>query len=86
MESTSIGAELQPSRLAYPSCSDAYISLLIPASAIKKEEKDYIKSRALHAGVVEPAPLLALHNALMIAKVMRYEFPQDWYATLLDEH
>ncbi|KAJ5084640.1 hypothetical protein NUU61_009219 [Penicillium alfredii] len=47
-------------------------------NAIKKEEKDRIKTRALEAGVVEPAPLLALHNSLMIAKIMRYEFPQDW--------
>ncbi|RAK86197.1 importin 11 [Aspergillus costaricaensis CBS 115574] len=47
-------------------------------NAIKKEEKERIKTRALQAGVVEPAPLLALHNALMIAKIMRYEFPQDW--------
>ncbi|PYH43275.1 putative importin 11 [Aspergillus saccharolyticus JOP 1030-1] len=47
-------------------------------NAIKKEEKEHIKLRALQAGVVEPAPLLALHNALMLAKIMRYEFPQDW--------
>lgn len=47
-------------------------------NAIKKEDKEQIKTRALQAGVVEPAPLLALHNALMIAKIMRFEFPQDW--------
>ncbi|KAL1963724.1 hypothetical protein VTN77DRAFT_7928 [Rasamsonia byssochlamydoides] len=47
-------------------------------NAIKKESKERIKNRALEAGIVEPAPLLALHNALMIAKIMRYEFPQDW--------
>ncbi|GFF32911.1 hypothetical protein IFM58399_03362 [Aspergillus lentulus] len=47
-------------------------------NAIKKEEKERIKVRAVQAGVVEPAPLLALHNAFMIAKIMRYEFPQDW--------
>jgi hypothetical protein len=30
---------------------------------------------------VEPAALLALHNALVIAKILRYEFPSDeWYA------
>lgn len=51
------------------------------ANAIKKEEKETIKTRALEAGIVEPAPLLALHNSLMIAKIMRYEFPHDWYAT-----
>lgn len=48
-------------------------------SAIKQEEKQHIKTRALEAGIVEPAPLLALHNSLMIAKIMRFEFPQDWY-------
>lgn len=53
---------------------------LTTPSAIKKEDKEQIKTRALQAGVVEPAPLLALHNALMIAKIMRFEFPQDWYA------
>jgi hypothetical protein len=51
----------------------------IDASAIKKEEKEQIKTRALEAGIIEPALLLALHNSLMIAKIMRYEFPQDWY-------
>ncbi|KKK19194.1 putative importin 11 [Aspergillus ochraceoroseus] len=47
-------------------------------NAIKKDEKDQIKVRALQAGVIEPAPLLALQNALMVAKIMRHEFPQDW--------
>lgn len=47
-------------------------------SAIKKEEKEQIKVRALQAGVVEPAPLLALHNAFVLAKIMRLEYPQDW--------
>jgi len=47
-------------------------------SAIKPEEKLRIKTKALERGVVEPARHLALHNALMIAKVIRYEFPLDW--------
>ncbi|KAL4922715.1 armadillo-type protein [Aspergillus aurantiobrunneus] len=47
-------------------------------NAIKKEEKEQIKIRALEGGVVEPAPLLALHNALVLAKIMRFEYPQDW--------
>jgi hypothetical protein len=51
-------------------------------SAIKQEEKHHIKTRALEAGIVEPAPLLALHNSLMIAKIMRFEFPQDWYVNI----
>ncbi|KAL2871094.1 putative importin 11 [Aspergillus lucknowensis] len=56
-------------------------------NAIKKEEKDHIKVRALQAGVVEPAPLLALHNALALAKIMRFEYPLDWpdsISTVLD--
>ncbi|KAJ5130955.1 Armadillo-like helical [Penicillium bovifimosum] len=48
------------------------------AHAIKPEEKQHIKTKALEAGIIEPAPLLALHNSLMIAKIMRYEFPHDW--------
>lgn len=51
-------------------------------SAIKAEEKEHIKTRALEAGIVEPAPLLALHNSLMIAKIMRFEFPHDWYGKI----
>ncbi|KAI9375715.1 armadillo-type protein [Aspergillus egyptiacus] len=47
-------------------------------NAMKKDDKEQIKVRALQAGVVEQAPLLALHNALVIAKIMRHEFPQDW--------
>ncbi|PCH02643.1 Armadillo-like helical [Penicillium occitanis (nom. inval.)] len=47
------------------------------SNAIKKEDKERIKNRALEAGIVEPAPLLALHNALVIAKILRYEFPSD---------
>ncbi|KAL3447952.1 armadillo-type protein [Aspergillus insuetus] len=47
-------------------------------NAIKKPEKDYIKTRALQAGVVEPAPQLAIQNALALAKIMRYEYPVEW--------
>ncbi|KAJ5403372.1 hypothetical protein N7509_003243 [Penicillium cosmopolitanum] len=47
-------------------------------SAIEPDEKQKIKTRALDAGIVEPSRPLALQNALMIAKIMRYEFPQDW--------
>lgn len=47
-------------------------------SAIKPEEKLRIRSRALEAGAVEPDAKLALHNALMIAKIVRLEFPSEW--------
>jgi hypothetical protein len=49
-------------------------------SAIAKDEKDKIKTTAIQAGIAEPARPLALQNALMIAKILRYEFPQDWYS------
>lgn len=50
------------------------------SSAIKREDKERIKNRAIEAGIVEPAPMLALHNALVIAKILRFEFPSDeWY-------
>ncbi|PGH35850.1 hypothetical protein GX50_01308 [[Emmonsia] crescens] len=47
-------------------------------NAIKPEEKLRIRSRALEAGAVEPDAKLALHNALMIAKIVRLEFPSEW--------
>jgi hypothetical protein len=37
--------------------------------------------RALEAGILEPERQLALQNALMVAKVLRYEFPHDWYVS-----
>ena len=48
-------------------------------SAIAKDEKDKVKTRALEAGIVEPVRPLALQNALMVAKILRYEFPAEWY-------
>ena len=47
-------------------------------NAISKDEKLRIKSRAIENGIREPVPALALQNALMIAKIARYEFPHDW--------
>ncbi|KIW61288.1 hypothetical protein PV05_01427 [Exophiala xenobiotica] len=46
--------------------------------AIDKNEKQQIKSRSIEAGVREPVTALALQNALMLAKIVRYEFPHDW--------
>ncbi|KAL8766030.1 MAG: hypothetical protein Q9209_007059 [Squamulea sp. 1 TL-2023] len=46
--------------------------------AIKKNEKDQIRSRSIESGTNEPDHRLALHNALMIAKIVRYEYPLDW--------
>ncbi|ETI25200.1 hypothetical protein G647_04573 [Cladophialophora carrionii CBS 160.54] len=45
---------------------------------ITKAEKEQIRSRSIDAGVREPVSALALQNALMLAKIVRYEFPHDW--------
>ncbi|KIY02866.1 uncharacterized protein Z520_01331 [Fonsecaea multimorphosa CBS 102226] len=45
---------------------------------ISKAEKEQIRSRSIEAGVHEPSSALALQNALMLAKIVRYEFPHDW--------
>ncbi|RMD41292.1 hypothetical protein DV735_g3818, partial [Chaetothyriales sp. CBS 134920] len=47
-------------------------------NALAKEEKDRIKTRAIESGLREPIPGLALQNALLLAKIVRYEFPNDW--------
>lgn len=52
------------------------------ANAISKDEKETIKAKVLEAGVNEPAHQLALQNALLIAKIVRYEFPNDWFVSL----
>ncbi|KAG5289711.1 importin 11 [Histoplasma ohiense] len=48
------------------------------SNAIKPEEKVRIRSRALESGAVEPDAKLALHNALLLAKIVRVEFPAEW--------
>lgn len=47
-------------------------------NAIKKDEKDRIRSRCLESGIHEPDPRLALQISVLIAKIIRYEYPQDW--------
>ncbi|KAL8646195.1 MAG: hypothetical protein Q9226_006970, partial [Calogaya cf. arnoldii] len=47
-------------------------------NAIKKDEKDLIRSRSIESGTNEPDHRLALQNALMIAKIIRYEYPLEW--------
>ena len=46
--------------------------------SIGKDEKLRIRTRAIEAGIQEPSRSLALHNALMLAKIVRSEFPHDW--------
>jgi len=48
------------------------------SNAITKEEKALIRSRCLDSGIQEPDHRLALQNALVVAKITRFEFPQDW--------
>ncbi|KIX00839.1 uncharacterized protein Z518_09904 [Rhinocladiella mackenziei CBS 650.93] len=47
-------------------------------NAIDKSEKERIRSKSIEAGLREPVSALALQNALMLAKIVRYEFPHDW--------
>ena len=47
-------------------------------NSIGKDEKNTIKTKAVQLGILEPVPALALHNALMLAKIVRHEFPHDW--------
>ncbi|KPI41303.1 Importin beta-like protein [Cyphellophora attinorum] len=46
--------------------------------AILQSEKVVIRDRAISLGVHEPVQSLALQNALMLAKIVRYEYPNDW--------
>ena len=48
------------------------------ANAIKKDEKDLIRSRSLKSGINEPDRRLALQISIVIAKITRYEYPHDW--------
>ena len=48
------------------------------ANAIKKDEKDSIRSRSIESGINEPDRRLALQISIVIAKITRYEYPHDW--------
>ncbi|KAI4741442.1 ARM repeat-containing protein [Aureobasidium sp. EXF-12298] len=48
------------------------------ANAVSPEDKGVIRSRLLESGIEEYDHRLALQNALVIAKVSRFEYPQDW--------
>ena len=47
-------------------------------NAITKDEKEFIRSRCLESGVKEPDPRLALQISIIIGKIIRYDYPQDW--------
>ncbi|KAG9742022.1 ARM repeat-containing protein, partial [Aureobasidium melanogenum] len=48
------------------------------ANAVSAEDKAVIRSRLLESGIEKHDHRLALQNALVIAKVSRFEYPQDW--------
>lgn len=47
-------------------------------NGIKPEEKSVIRSRLFQGTLDEPERNLALHNALVVAKVVRIDYPADW--------
>lgn len=47
-------------------------------NAIKPQEKDLIRSRCLKSGIEEPDNRLALQISVLVAKIVRYEYPNDW--------
>nr|POE99510.1 importin-11 [Quercus suber] len=47
-------------------------------NAVQKDDKNAIRARLLKSGLVEPDDRLALQNALVIAKIARFEYPNDW--------
>ncbi|KAH7110330.1 armadillo-type protein [Dendryphion nanum] len=47
-------------------------------NAVDKEDKAIIRARLLESGANEADQRLALQNALVIAKIVRFEFPHDW--------
>lgn len=55
-------------------------------SAVSKGDKATIRSKLLESGVNEADQRLALQNALVIAKIARTEFPNDWYGESPGNH
>ncbi|GAM85386.1 hypothetical protein ANO11243_033930 [Dothideomycetidae sp. 11243] len=47
-------------------------------NAVSKDDKAVIRSRLITGGVEEDNHLLALQNAVVAAKIVRFEYPQDW--------
>jgi hypothetical protein len=58
------------------------LHILMFYSAVSSEDKAVIRSRLLESGIEEYDHRLALQNALVIAKVSRFEYPQDWYKVI----
>ncbi|KAK0307935.1 hypothetical protein LTR01_005267 [Friedmanniomyces endolithicus] len=47
-------------------------------NAVSKDDKDAIRSRLITSCLQESEDGLALQNALVIAKIARFEYPNDW--------
>ena len=52
--------------------------MLISCSAVSKDDKDVIRSRLIASALQEQDNRLSLQNALVIAKIARFEYPNDW--------
>lgn len=48
------------------------------AKCIQKAEKEEMRSKLLEGGMAEANVQLALQNALVISKIARIDYPQDW--------
>ena len=46
--------------------------------AVGKQDRDAVRTRLLTAGINEPDRKLALQNALVVAKITKFDFPNDW--------
>ncbi|KAJ4363912.1 hypothetical protein N0V83_009364 [Neocucurbitaria cava] len=47
-------------------------------NAVNKEDKATIRARLLESAINEADHRLALQNALVVAKIVRFEYPNDW--------
>ncbi|GAP84378.1 putative importin-beta domain-containing protein [Rosellinia necatrix] len=53
-------------------------------NAIQPAEKRLIRSNLFRGSIEERDPQLALHNALVVAKIVRVDFPEEWPNALDD--
>ena len=47
-------------------------------NAINKDEKDLVRSRLIDSAMREPDPRIALQISVVIAKIIRYDYPKEW--------
>ena len=52
-------------------------------NVIRDEEKEHIRSICLDAAVNEPDHRLVLQSALMIAKIIRFDYPREWSVKII---